>query len=154
MGVFTQFFILNSGILAFSKRLPAMKTVHKAVISLAINWPSIWMNQGKGCGGSSVIGPDGSVVWKCFPNRILCLCKGFSCALSHHQRYHLIQRCLELGMLVLHIFNLLFQMRLGKEKNTSLALSFRSLKLTLVKHSSLGMDMAAGIGLRFHPSAS
>lgn len=57
-------------------------------------------------------------------------------------------------MLVLHIFNLLFQMRLGKEKNTSLPLSFRALKLTLVKCSSFGMDMAAGIGLRFHSSPS
>ena len=56
-------------------------------------------------------------------------------------------------MLVLHVFNLLFQVRLEKKKNTSLPLSLRALKWTLVKCSSLGMDMAAGIGLRFHSSA-
>lgn len=57
-------------------------------------------------------------------------------------------------MLILHIFNLLFQIRLREEKKTSLPLSLRALKSTLVRRSSLGMDTAAGIGLRFHSSAS
>lgn len=65
-----------------------------------------------------------------------------------------IQSCLALGMLVLHVFYLLVQMRFEEEKKYILAIVSRALKLILVRPSCSGMDMAAGISLRFHSSAS